>query len=445
MAPRETRASFFDRSGLPRLEVSALDSQASLELLRATCPELDAVVRQRVVADSQGNPLALIELPTLLKDRQRAQAHELPEVLPLTGRLWELFAARIAQLPTNTRQLLLLAALDGVGDPRLHLAASSHSLQLDDYGPAERARLVVVDAGARRVKFRHPLIRATVVQLATPNQRRKAHGLLASALDAQPESQARHLALASAAPDETVARRLEGAARTMLTRGDALGAVDTLVRAADLSPDSAGRARRLAEAALMAADVTGALSTATSLLATEPEGSAEAAGPSLEAASAAAYLLLNGDGDVVTAHRLLTGAINDYVDAAGSRPDGAVHEPDGAFVDALHTLQLVCFFSGRGEPWQPFHAALATLEPHVPTSLWLAARTFADPARGGHQALQRIDAVSRTSTTRPIPPRSCASASPRSTSTGSPPVGTRCGAWSTTGDPGARSPRLSTP
>jgi hypothetical protein len=123
-----------------------------------------------------------------------------------------------------------------------------------------------VDDATERVHFRHPLIRATVIELAPPAQRAWAHGRLAWVLQHDPVRQALHLAAAAQGTDESVAALLEGAARALLRRGDAVGAFRGLLRAADLSPDVEARSRRLAEAAYVSADVTGEPRVAAQLL-----------------------------------------------------------------------------------------------------------------------------------------------------------------------------------
>ena len=218
-----------------------------------------------------------------------------------------MFAARVTALPEGTRRLLLLMALDGTGDPRV-LRADGSSQHFDDLAAAERARLAYVDHVTRRLAFRHPLIRSAVVELSTEDECRRAHEQLAGLLADQPDRQAWHLAEATMAPDEHVAGLLEQVAQRILARGDATGAVAALTRASELSPQRACRSRRSAKAAYIGATVAGELDTASQLLDDARRADPDPGG-SLEAAIAASYLLLNGDGNVDTAHRLLVGAI----------------------------------------------------------------------------------------------------------------------------------------
>lgn len=382
-ASRTATGSFLDGGGLPRKELQPLDAKAATGLLGAHFPTLAANVGQRVLAEAQGNPLALLELPAMLVDPPRNAPVALPTVLPLSRRLLPLFASRITGLPTATRRLLLLAALDGTGDLNLLEAADGRGRGLQDLVPAQRDGLVAVDPDTGRLVFRHPLVRATVVEFAADGERRWAHRALADALTDQPERRAWHLADATLGPDEPVARLLEHAAQRMLGRGDAVGAVTALLRAADLSPRGTERSRRLAEAAFVGADVTGHLRTVPQLLDAARRAEPDT-GVSLQAAVATAYLILNGDGDVDTAHRLLVKAI----EAKG----GEYRADDRTLIEALYTLLSVCFF-GRPELWDPFFAAVARLKPQAPPVLSLCATTFVDPVRATAATLDELDVV----------------------------------------------------
>jgi DNA-binding CsgD family transcriptional regulator len=302
----------------------------------------------------------------------------LPLVLPLSGRLQALFASRIGTLPPRTRELLLLTALDGTGDPRVLQAAATRPRALEDLAEAERARLLRVDDATHRLAFQHPLIRSAVVDLSSADEHRRAHATLADLLAEQPDRRAWHLAQSTVEPDELVAALLEETGHRALRRGDAVGAVAALMRASELSPDGADRGRRLAQAAYIGADVTGDLRAVAHLLADARRAGAQPGG-SLQAAVAASFLLLMGEGDVDTAHRLLVGAIEGRGGSAA----------DDALVEALWTLCMVCFFGGRAELWTPFHAAITGF-PGVPEFLSLCGQTFADPARSSAAALEEL-------------------------------------------------------
>ncbi|MEU3415391.1 AAA family ATPase [Streptomyces sp. NPDC006658] len=256
-ASRAGSDSFFESSGLTEHRLAPLDDAASAELLALAHPDVSPAVRRRIAAEARGNPLALVELPVALSAEQRATLAAIPTVLPLTERLQAMFASRVAGLPEPSRELLLIAALDGTGDLATIEAAAAGRAAIDDLAPAERSRLVTVSADNRRLSFRHPLIGSAVVELATASERRRTHQALADVLGDQLERRAWHLGEAARGPDATVAALLEEAARRRLRRGDALGAVTALTRAAGLSPTAADESRRLAEAAYVGVDSSG--------------------------------------------------------------------------------------------------------------------------------------------------------------------------------------------
>jgi len=381
-ASRPGQESFFERAGLPRYELGPLDDQAANTLVGSRFPDLAPRVRQRVVREARGNPLALLELPAALSGEQRAAAEALPAVLPLSRRLQTVFAARVSDLPGRTRRLLLLAALNGPGDMRvLQAAAGPHAI--DSLAPAEQAGLVHVDDRTGQLVFRHPLTRSAIVELSASGDRRRAHRALADHLADQPELRAWHLAAAAAGPDEEAAGLLEQVADQLMRRGDATGAVTALLRAADLSPDGPDRSRRLTEAAYAGATMTLEVSRVPRLLAAARRADPEPGG-SLPAAMTAAHLLLNTDGEIDTAHRLLA----DAIDAAAEPRQAAEHM---IVLNGLGTLLTVCYTGGRAELWPAFEAAIGRLAPHVPADLLLLSRTIADPARIAAPVLAELD------------------------------------------------------
>ncbi|POM23594.1 putative HTH-type transcriptional regulator [Actinomadura rubteroloni] len=386
IAGRPGSGAFPDRAGLPTHEVLPLPEDAAEELLRAGFPDLAPRARRRVLADARGNPLALLELPAALDSRWLSTGRPLPAALPLTGRLSELFASRIAELPTATRHLLLLAALDGTGELSVLQAAGPAGLA--DLDPAERAGLVYLDGPTRRLRFRHPLIRSAVVAPTGLAERRAAHRRLADALADEPERSAWHLAEATVEPDDDVAARLERAAQSVLARGDAGTAMTALLRAAELSPRTRDRARRCASAAYLGAQMAGELRGAVELLSqARPDDPSDAV--SLQAAVAASFVLLNEDGDLDTAYRLIVGAVRTWNADDGSGADAA----RAALIEALHTLISICMFIGRPELWAPLHEAVAAVPPPVPEPLALCSVTFADPLSAGPGHLARVDAA----------------------------------------------------
>ncbi|MDP9226028.1 MAG: ATP-binding protein [Actinomycetota bacterium] len=258
-ASRSGEESFFDRAGLPEFELKPLDDRAASRLVDERFPAMASSVRRRILAEAQGNPLALLELPAALSSARRAALRALPPALPLTRRLQAAFASRITELPERTRHLLLLLALDGTGDVRVLEAGAAESPGFGHLVPAERARLAYVDEDTHRPAFRHPLIRSAVVELSMGAERRQANRVLADLWADQPDRRAWHLAEATVEPDEHVAVLLEEASHRILARGDAVASVAALMRASELSPLGADQSRRLAEAAYIGADVAGEL------------------------------------------------------------------------------------------------------------------------------------------------------------------------------------------
>ena len=234
----------FERSGLDTYELQPLSDPEAGALLHARFPSLTLHARGRLLAEAQGNPLALLELPIALNTRGVTGA-VLPQVLPLTDRLERVFASRIDHLLPATRDLLLLAVLDGTGD----LVVLSPDGGLEALAPSERARLAYVDDTTSRLVFHHPLVRAAIIQRSTSNERRQAHQVLAERRQDDPERLAWHLAEAAVEPDEHVAALLQQVAHQHLRRGDAVAAIAELLRAAELSPAGERRGIRLAEAA----------------------------------------------------------------------------------------------------------------------------------------------------------------------------------------------------
>ncbi|GGN95204.1 LuxR family transcriptional regulator [Streptomyces albiflavescens] len=385
---RSDAHSLHDSGVLPTYWLQPLDEGSADHLVAARFPDLAAGARRSLLSVAHGNPLALLELPSALPTTVHGPVHDdIPAVLPLSRRLRAVFGSRITSLPQPSQRLLLLAALEGVGDLGVLQAASRQAddgYDLDDLAPAERGQLVHIDEGARRLKFRHPLIRSTVVEASTSGERRAVHAALAHVLVDQCERRAWHLGEATLEPDENVAALLEHAARITLRRGDAAAGMRTLVRAAHLTPPCPDRSRRLAEAAYVGAASTGALPSARKLL---DDARHTAPGPRrcLHSAAATAVLILNGDGDgdVDTAHGLLVAALE-----TGTH---AYDADDKALVDVLYTLAFVCFFGARHDLWQPYYRALEKMTPEAPTVLSAIGKTFSDPARTGAAASKELD------------------------------------------------------
>ena len=368
---------FFERAGLSEFDVPPLPEADAMDLLARSFAHLPTRIRRGVVDDAQGNPLALLEFAASAGGpRGRAQP------LPGTSReVRTLFQNRVERLPEATRRLLLTAVLDGSGSLGV-LATTSGSGGLDELGPAERDHLVLVDERAGGMRFRHPMIRSVVVERSTLDERRAAHLRLAEVFTDQPERRGHHLAEAALAPAEDVAAAVGDGAHRTLQRGDVVGAVSKLIRAADLSPDPADRSRRLADAAYVGAHSAGLLDRSSELL-RDARRRDPTLGETLHAAVATAYLLLNSDGNAATAHHVLTVAIESAL--AEPRPDH-----DG-LSDGLYTLVLLCHYAGRTAYWVPFHQAVQRLAEGAPTEVLLLAETFADPLTASAWALAELD------------------------------------------------------
>ena len=236
--------------GLPELAVSGLDQRDAQELLAtAVARPLDERVRDRIVAEARGNPLALLELPRGLSAAMLAGGFGVPEMLPLAGSIEQSFARRVQGLPTSSRLLLLIAAADPTGDPALMWRAASRlNVPRTSVDPPHEEGLV--DVGAQ-VLFRHPLVRSAIYRSASQVERRSVHEALAAATDVElePDRRAWHRAEATPDVDEDVAAELEHSAGQAQMRGGLAAAAAFLKRATELTPDPARRGGRALAAA----------------------------------------------------------------------------------------------------------------------------------------------------------------------------------------------------
>ena len=239
-----------DLADVPELTVRGLSDADARVLLASVIPgRLDEPVRDRIIAESGGNPLALLELPHGVTVAELAGGFGVAGPLALAGRIEQSFLRRIARLPELTQRLMLVAAAEPVGDPALlWRAAGRLGIGTDAVAPAEADGLLTVGA---RVIFRHPLVRSAVYQAAPVGDRRIAHRALAEATDAgtDPDRRAWHRAQAAAGPDEDVAAELERSAGRAQARGGLAAAAAFLARAAELTPEPARRAQRALAAA----------------------------------------------------------------------------------------------------------------------------------------------------------------------------------------------------
>ena len=242
-----------DLADVPELTVRGLSDAGARVLLAAVIPgRLDESVRDRIIAESGGNPLALLELPHGRTVAQLAGGFGVAGPLALAGRIEQSFLRRIARLPELTQRLMLVAAAEPVGDPALlWRAAERLGIGTDAVAPAEADGLLTVGT---RVIFRHPLVRSAVYQAAPVGDRQIAHRALAEATDpgTDPDRRAWHRAQSVSGPEEDVAAELERSAGRAQARGGLAAAGAFLARAAELTPEPARRAQR----ALVAAQAT---------------------------------------------------------------------------------------------------------------------------------------------------------------------------------------------
>jgi DNA-binding CsgD family transcriptional regulator/tetratricopeptide (TPR) repeat protein len=262
-------------AGLPDLVVEGLPDGDARALLDSVIRwPLDERVRDRIVAETRGNPLALLELPRGLTPAELAGGFGLPRAQPLSGRIEESFKRRFHALRSEAQRLLLLAAAEPIGDPVLvWRAADRLEIDVEAVDAAESEGLVQFGA---QVTFRHPLVRSAIYRSASRQERREVHRALAEVTDPDmdPDRRAWHLAEATLAPDEEVASELERSAGRAQARGGLAAAAAFLERSAALTLDPAQRASR-ALAAAEANAHAGAFDSALRLLATAEVGPLE--------------------------------------------------------------------------------------------------------------------------------------------------------------------------
>ena len=262
--PTATRA----LDGLPQLMLDGLDEPDARALLSRVVPgRLDDRVRDRIIAETAGNPLALMELSQRMSPAERAGGFAPPAAGDLPSRLEARYLRRVAELPEATQRLVLLAAAEPLGDATLlWRAAERLCTDVGALGPATEAGLLDIDD---RVRFRHPLVRSAIYRAASLDERRRVHDALAEVSDPElaADRRAWHRALAAAGPDETVAANLERSAGRAQSRGGLAAAAALLERATVLTAEPTLRVRR-ALAAAQASFRSGAFDAALALLAT---------------------------------------------------------------------------------------------------------------------------------------------------------------------------------
>jgi DNA-binding CsgD family transcriptional regulator len=369
--------------GLPELRVGGLADAAASELLGSILTaRVDERVRGRILAETRGNPLALLELPRELSAGEFAGGFGFPGEGSLPTRIEASFRRRVEQLPSETQRLLLVAAADPTGDPALLVRASDQiAVPIHQLSGAEADGLLELGA---QVTFRHPLLRSAVYGAAPADERRAAHRALAAATDPRfdPDRRAWHRAHAIAAPDEDVALELERSASRARARGGLAAAAAFLERSASLTPDPARRAQRTLEAAI-SKQLAGASQEALGLL-------ARAAGGPLDPLDQARLKLLHGQIEVDLSRGAV--ALPLLLDAAKQLEPLDASLSRDAYLMALRAASV----AGRLDPGMIEVARAALKAPRVPDEArgadWLVdglAVRFTDGYAASVPALER--------------------------------------------------------
>jgi DNA-binding CsgD family transcriptional regulator len=382
IALRSDVESRFDTAALPELAVSALSGPAAGELLDLRHPGLDAKTRRAVLDHARGNPLALLELPPYVSGGIGRSAEELLALgsIPLPRRLQHVYGTRIDRLDPRVRAELLRGALDGVGAGAGAGRTHGARYRMRDADGAAAAGLLESDPVTGEFVFRHPLIRSTVVQMSTPNQRRAAHAELARVHADDIERHAAHLAAATVDPDEEVAAALEAAAESATRRGGAVAAVSWLTRAAELSESPADRSRRLSDAAFVAGHAA-LLDQARQLVPADPVPGRPESGATVVTS---AYVALYEDGDVRSSHRRVLAALEHL--RTGERQES----PE--VVARLVNLALaISQYAGDEATWERTREVMDGLGGLVPARSAIYRDAWSDVVRYGRGVGERVE------------------------------------------------------
>ncbi|MBZ9641967.1 ATP-binding protein, partial [Streptomyces sp. PSKA30] len=377
----------FDTAALPELAVTTLSEKVSEQLLDRHHPGLEPQIRRLVLDEAQGNPLALLELPPYLRGGQAGRS---PGELfgytgiPLPQRLQQVYGARIKSLGEPVRAELLRGALDGVGAGTAADRTRSTRYRMRDADEASACGLLDVDPLGGDFVFRHPLVRSTVVQMATPNERRAAHAALTEVHRDDVERRATHLAASTVDPDEEVAAALEAAAESATRRGGAVAAVAWLTRAAELSENREERSRRLGSATFVAGDA-GRLDQARQLVRSDTgSGSNDSPASVVVSGYVASLAASREDGDVRSAQRQVFAAIESM------RADG-VREPNEMLTRLVDLLLAVNLYAGDGDAWERTHELLDSLGDLVSSHSRIYQDAWSDVVRRGAGVRERVE------------------------------------------------------
>ncbi|GAB3606586.1 LuxR family transcriptional regulator [Conyzicola nivalis] len=374
------------RSDIRQVELYPLGNRDAEALLDSLPGAPVGQLRDRIMAEAEGNPLALVELPKALR-----RAHiggsmtTTSEMLPLSERLERVFAARVEELTDSQRALLLLCALDRTGLIATLQVASGEQWWLPDLLAIEDMGLV--QRLGERVRFNHPLARSAVAQAAAQDNLRAAHAALAAALRSRPELWVWHRAAAATDFDAEVADALEDLARESLRKGGSQIALRATLRSVELTPTLSTRARRLAFAAHLA-NQTGQLMMAREKVAELREWStSKTPGPETAetegyANVVLAYAILNWEGDTFAAFRLLTDAL-----------EKETHARHPWVQEMLNSLLLVCVRTSRPEHWHQLDNILERMGDDAPIEVALSRDALSDPARTAHDLAPRLNGL----------------------------------------------------
>ena len=367
-------------SGLDELHLAPLDDATSAALLRKHAPDLPRSTEERVLREAAGNPLALVELPAAMRSIDH-DAGPPPSLLPLTARLERAFAARVEELPAETRVLLLAAAIDPSCELQELLEAAGsvvgHGLSVEAIDAAAEVGLVEVDATAH-VHFRHPLMASAIHGTASFAERVRVHEALAAALDHQLDKQLWHRASAAVGIDEPLSGELEQSAARALQRGAPAMGVSRLRRAAELTADPARRGSLRLRAAELAGEL-GQRGVAAEL--------ASLADPADMGPVERARLIAVGEivalGDLSDAGRLRS-----LIEGADRAQDAGARD---VAVDLLFRAASRCFWGGaEDETGRPVIAALDRTGISSDDPRRLAIRAYAQPVTQGADVLRRL-------------------------------------------------------
>ncbi|WP_223280803.1 helix-turn-helix transcriptional regulator [Streptomyces antnestii] len=373
----------FDTAALPELPVTTLSEKVAERLLDMRHPGLDPQIRRLVLDEAQGNPLALLELPPYVHG---GLAGRNPEKLfgytgiPLPLRLQQVYGARIKSLGELVRAELLRGALDGVGAGTAADRTRSTRYRMRDADEAAACGLLDIDPLNGDFVFRHPLVRSTVVQVATPNERRAAHAALAQVHRDDVERRATHLAASAIDPDEQVAATLEAAADSATRRGGAVAAVAWLTRAAELSESREERSRRLGSATHVAAQA-GQLDQVRQLVRSDT-GSGNNDSPASVVASG--YVASLEDGDLRSSQRQVFAAIE-------SMRDVGVREPNEVLTRLVDLLLGINLYASDEDAWERTHELLDSLGDLVSSRSRVYQDAWGDVGRRGAGVGERVE------------------------------------------------------